>query len=132
MVQIEVAVWEIVYGPTMFFAKLALFLLFLRIFSCNRATKHAIFFGIIINCLFYVAVSLVFGIQCVRRPGESWLASGSSARCRSTLNINYIQGGFNLASDLYIFVLPLPPVWKLQMARRKKLGVFAIFLTGSM
>lgn len=128
----EIAVWEILYGPTMFFAKLSLFLLFLRIFSCNRPTRYAIYLGIMVNCLFYIAVTLVFGIDCVRRPGKSWLATASSARCQSTVVINYIQGGFGVVSDIYIFVLPLPVVLGLHMAPRKKLAVFATFLTGSM
>lgn len=116
----------------MFFAKLSLFLLFLRIFSCNRPTRYAIYFGIIINCHFYTAIILAFGIQCVRRPRTSWLATAGSARCRSTTVINYIQGSFGVVSDIYIFVLALPVLWGLQMAPPKKLGVIAIFLIGLM
>lgn len=85
-----------------------------------------------INCLFYIAVTLAFGIQCVRRPGLTWLETASSARCRSTTAMNYIQGGFGVVSDIYIFVLPFPVLWGLHMAPRKKLGVFLTFLTGLM
>ena len=85
-----------------------------------------------VNLLFYTALTLACGIQCVRRPGHSWLATASAARCRSTKVRNIIQGGFGVVSDIYIFVLPLPVLWGLHMAPRKKFGVFATFLTGFM
>ena len=43
-----------------------------------------------------------------------------------------IQGVFGLLSDVYIFILPLPSLWGLQMRLRRKLGISAIFLTGLM
>ena len=85
-----------------------------------------------VNCLFYTTATLVLLIQCVRRPGQSWLATASSARCRSINVTDYIQGSFGVVSDIYIFILPLPVLWGLHMAPRKKLGVFATFLTGLM
>ena len=129
--QIAVAFWGLVYGPTIFFAKLALFLLFFRVFSCNRPTKYAIYFGTIVSCLFCIAVTLAFGIQCIRGPGKNWLATARSARRTSTTVMNYIQGSFGVASDIYIFILPLPVLWGLHITRSKKLGVSAIFCTDS-
>ncbi len=121
-----------VYGPTICFAKLALFLLYLRIFSCNRAIKIAIYLGIIVNFLFYAATTIFFGVGCVRRPNTSWLGTALTARCHSTLDMNYAQGIFGIVSDLYIFILPFPPLWKLQLPLRKKVGICAIFLAGLM
>ena len=51
---------------------------------------------------------------------------------RKTTKQNYFQGAFNLASDLYIFVLPLPILSSLQMPFGRKLGVGATFGTGLM
>ena len=39
---------------------------------------------------------------------------------------------FATCVDFYLLYLPLPIVWKLQMDRKRKLGVIAIFLTGLM
>lgn len=126
------AVIEITYGPTIFFAKLTLFLLYLRIFSCNRATKLAIYLGIVVNFFFYVATTIYLGITCVRRSGTTWAATIRSAQCQSTISMNYAQGGFSIASDLYIFILPFPTILKLQLPLRKKLGICAIFVAGTM
>ena len=130
--QIEVSVFELVYGPSIFFAKLALFLLYLRIFSCSSRIRGAIYFGIIVNSLFYAAITVLPGIQCVRKPGQSWLETASSSRCSNAGRIAYAQGSFGIVSDLYIFLLPIPVIWGLQMQLRKKVAVYAIFFTGLM
>ncbi|KAK0516237.1 hypothetical protein JMJ35_000840 [Cladonia borealis] len=130
VIKIQISVLEIVYGPTIFFAKLALFLLFLRIFSCNRWTRNAIYFGIIVNLIFNTISTLVFGIQCVRKPGQSWIETASAERCRDMNRMNYVQGGFGIVSDLYIFILPMPVIWRLHMQLRRKIAVCGIFLTG--
>ena len=114
----------------MFFAKLALFLLFYRIFSCNRSARYLIYAGITVTGLFYIATTLVFGVQCVRRSGESWSQPQIQARCRTTLVINYIQGSFGVLSDLYIFVVPMPFIWALHLPVQKRVGAMAIFAIG--
>lgn len=129
-VQVDVGVWQIVYGPTIFFAKLTLLLLYFRLFSFSRWTGAAIYFGITATGVFYAATTVAYGTQCVRRPGQKWLVA--SERCTSTFDITYAQGTFGVVSDIYIFILPMSVLWGLQMSLSKKLGVAAIFLTGLM
>ena len=47
-------------------------------------------------------------------------------------SMKYAQSGFGIASDLYIFILPFPPILKMQLPLRKKLGICAIFMAGTM
>lgn len=121
-----------VYSLTVNFAKLALFLLYFRIFATNRRNKIAIHLGILANCCFYIGSSIILLVLCVPRSDESWLSPVYAARCRQTTKMGIIQGVFGLLSDLYIFILPLPILWRLQMPLRRKLGITAIFLTGLM
>ncbi|KAL8726422.1 MAG: hypothetical protein Q9181_006051, partial [Wetmoreana brouardii] len=44
--------------------------------------------------------------------------------------LGFVQGVFGIVSDLFIWFLPLPVVWNLQMPTRKKIGVTTIFATG--
>lgn len=46
--------------------------------------------------------------------------------------INYILGVKNVGSDIFILFIPVLAVSKLQLATGKKIGVIAIFLTGSL
>ena len=44
--------------------------------------------------------------------------------------LNIVQGVVGFASDFFIFCLPIPVVWKMQLPWSKKFGVLAIFMTG--
>jgi len=46
------------------------------------------------------------------------------------VTVNYIIGGFNLATDLVILVLPIPLIVKLQLRIRQKLALGAVMATG--
>lgn len=122
----------ILYSLTMFFAKLALFLLYYRIFARNRWTRIAIYLGITINGGFYLASIVAILVLCVPRRGESWTSITYATRCTRAEVMGDVQGIFGLVSDLYIFILPLPVLYNLQMSLRKKLGITAVFLTGLM
>lgn len=50
---------------------------------------------------------------------------------RSTYHTTVSRNSLSLVVDLVIFALPLPFVAKLKLSRRKKIGVFLVFLTGS-
>lgn len=118
------------YGPTVFFAKLSLFLLYLRIFSPDRWTRFLIYFGIGFTFVYYMVTAGILVGLCVPRKGESWPLALLSSRCHKALVMTYVQGIFNIVSDFYILLLPLPVIWKLQLPLRKKIGVCAIFMTG--
>lgn len=120
------------YSLILFFAKLALFLLYYRLFAHNRWTRIAIYLGITLNGLFYVASVVAMMVLCIPRRGESWTSITYTTRCVHSKAMNDVFGIFGLLSDLYIFILPLPILFRLQMSLRKKLGITAIFLTGLM
>ena len=113
----------IVYCVTMCFAKLAMFMLYFRLYSIHRRTRIAIYIDILINCICYTAQMLTYIILC---------GVGFGARCSDTVKTNYAAGVFAVASDIYLFVLPLPVLWGLQMSLRRKLELMAVFLTGFM
>lgn len=41
-----------------------------------------------------------------------------------------VQGFLSVGLDLYIFILPLPILFKLQMPRRRKIQLVALFSSG--
>ena len=38
----------------------------------------------------------------------------------------------NVASDILLFLLPLPMVWQLKLSRKEKLGLALVFMSGIM
>lgn len=77
-----------------------------------------------------MTTSAYFGYMCIPRPGQSWLER-ASGQCKTRLVV-YSQGIVGVISDLYLFILPIPIVWKLQMPLRKKIGICVVFATGSL
>lgn len=130
VLQKQVLGYDMSYGPIICFTKLSILLLYLRLFSPNRNIRYAIYFGIIANLIFYATTSIIFGALCLPRHGQPWLESAQTSRCRHTVIMSYPQGIFGVISDVYIFILPMPIVLKLNLPLRKRIGVCAIFTTG--
>ena len=111
---------------------MSLLLLYYRIFAIDRWTKIAIYFGSIVIGLFYLACILVVAALCIPRPGERWISVKYATRCERIGILGPILGIFGLVSDLYIYILPLPILFRLQMSLKKKLAIVPVFLTGLM
>jgi hypothetical protein len=81
--------------------------------------------------MFYLFIALYFGIAC-GKTGD--INKGESpSMCDSlqlTLVVTILNGAFNIFSDFYLLLIPLPAIQKLQLPRRKKLGVYFVFFTG--
>ena len=122
--------YEMSYGPTIFFTKLSLLLLYLRLFSLDRTIRLAIYVGIAANLVFYATTSIIFGALCLPRHGQGWLETARTARCKHSLVMDYPQGIFGVVSDFYIFIIPIPIVIRMNLPLRNKIGVLAIFATG--
>jgi hypothetical protein len=66
-----------------------------------------------------------------RRCGT--LAGSASNRiCTDVDKATVVQGALNVATDVYLLLLPLLVVWRLHMPLKLKLGSGAVFFTGSM
>ncbi|KAL2047511.1 hypothetical protein ABVK25_011440 [Lepraria finkii] len=103
-------------------------LLYLRIFDIDRGMRLPIYLGIVFQALFY---SAMIGA-----------AIGSIAECNgpSQFNNQYcknygkpvvvLHAAVNVATDIYILLLPIPRVLKLQLGRRHRLGLLLVFATG--
>lgn len=123
-------VLDVLYSPSVLFAKLSLLILYLRIFRPNDGLRYCIYFSMVLLSLFYSATFTAYAILSIPRRGQTQLESIESANTAKDIPLGIAQGVFSVASDFYIFCLPIPVVWKLQLPRRKKIGVLAIFMTG--
>ena len=114
------------YYIAAFSVKLALFLLYLRLFKVDRTTRWLIYTGVLCCSAAYAACILTYTIECA--ASSRTVGAGS---CRTPPRpLLLFNGIFGLVSDIYLLVLPIPIVWRIQMPLRKRLGVLAIFGTG--
>ena len=116
-------------GPTIFFAKLFIFLLYLSIFQVKQTMRLAIYFGIFLNFAIYWPNVAINSYYDAPHYGEQWDVATIAARGRIAIAFSIVQGVMAVVIDLYIFVLPIPVLLGLQLQRRKKIQVLAIFGT---
>ncbi|KAL8832082.1 MAG: hypothetical protein Q9170_005019 [Blastenia crenularia] len=121
---------ETIWGPLVWLVKLSLFLLYLRLFGTLTWMKRLVWLGIIFTGLFYLAISIAKLGMCAPRRHESYIMSFSTERCARTKQLGVVNGVFNIISDAYLFVLPIPAVLKLHTDHRRKCGLLAVFMTG--
>lgn len=89
--------------------------------------RYLVFLGIIVSTSFCIALTgynIAAEVHCVNA------ASLKSRICIDTWKVTLATGAINTLIDLYILVLPIVMVLKLQLTPRRKLGVVAIFTIG--
>lgn len=121
---------SILFGPIIFFAKLSILLLYLRIFVIASGTKtyYTIHFIIWFNMLFYLANLPVEIWACVPRR-KIWQPT-LPGHCLNNDAVLIIGGAVNVVTDWAILFIPLFSIGRLQMPLLKKIGVLAVFATG--
>ncbi|KAI0509175.1 hypothetical protein F5B22DRAFT_658582 [Xylaria bambusicola] len=128
--------WKIRYaGNTIqafayFTSRLPILVLYIRLFGRQAGFRFACYFALFANFAVYLTAIPLLSYFCAPRIGEDWNSLDVFDKCKTLLNWAVIQGSLDIALDLYIFILPLPPVLRLQMPKRKKIGVLIVFLTG--
>lgn len=125
-----VLIIEVMWGPFVWLIKLSLFLMYLRLFEVLKWFKRLVWAGILCTGLFYISTSVAKIVLCAPRGGETYVIAFSKAQCGSTKQIGVVAGVFNIISDLYLLLIPMPAVWNLNTSKRNRLGILACFLTG--
>jgi len=124
-------VYTIVYGPTVFFIKVSILILYQRLFSLKRWMKILIYLGMGYIFLANAIATILFGALCAPRNGEPYIIRYQRPICVDNVNnLALATSIVNLVSDIYLLALPLPLVLKLQLSNKKKTGLVAIFMTG--
>lgn len=119
---------QMVARTSMFFAKLSILLLYVRLFF-PKGVPRSLFWWVIqavvwLNLLYTVGLILALALQCVpyHKPyGESCVNQGLVLVSASIINI---------ISDLLILIIPMVSVWRLNMSRKRKWAVWALFVFG--
>ncbi|KAJ5769055.1 hypothetical protein N7520_003614 [Penicillium odoratum] len=110
--------------------KTTFFLIYLDMFRTVLWQRYAIYFGLFVNWAFYISVFIATLYYISPAPGQSWQASFVSNRYNESLHISIPIAVGSLILDIYLLLLPMAPIWNLQLKMSKKLGVMAVFATG--
>lgn len=120
------------YLMAVMFAKISILLFYKRLFGVHRHFRLALYGTMVFVVGYCGGASLAVLFKC-SPMSATWSADREkwgNANCLSLTIIHSVIGGFNVASDLFILLLPFPILWRLQMPLPKKLGTSAVIATG--
>ena len=66
---------------------------------------------------------------CAPRIGEGWNTEALIKTCADYTIFSAVQGVLAVVLDLYIFILPIPIMLRLQMPLRRRLSILGVFGT---
>lgn len=118
--------------PTMLFLKTTFFILYLQLFNPMRWLRLSAYIGITFTVMFYAGMTIALFIFTTPRQDETWLSHQFTHSEQLALAMSIPHSCVGLAVDVYILVLPIIAVSKLQMPARRKVGIILLFATGLM
>ncbi|KAH8881991.1 hypothetical protein GQ53DRAFT_886317 [Thozetella sp. PMI_491] len=123
---------RLLYVIALMFVKLSILVFYLRI-DPRRLTRYAIYFLLftVIGLQISTVIICIFG--CIP-PQKYWDVTGAQpGQCMSNLarqTFFEANGIINIIQDILIYLLPIPMMWHLQIPRRQKIAVTALFMVG--
>jgi len=113
------------------FTKLSVLMFYKRIFQ-GPTFNRVIWTVIVIIILWTIAFFLVNLLECLPIP-LNWVGNGDLAgHCINETSMYIGQAYSDVFTDILILSLPLPMIWKLHMATRRKVAISGIFLLGTL
>lgn len=115
------------------FVKISVLILYWQIFHVLKWMRTACIIGTTGITAFQLSVSIAFAVMCAPSTGSSqidFLAAFISDTCNRTRVLIAIQGVGNVVTDVFLVILPLPAVLKLQMPLKRKIAVTSMFMVG--
>ncbi|KAK7987374.1 C2H2 type zinc finger domain protein [Apiospora arundinis] len=120
---------QVLLTLVLFFSKVSIFLLFQQIFEVQKSTLMAIRFGIAFTALLYFTNIPMSAILSAPHVGETWTSVLFSGRPQKDLIWGVVQSSLGIILDLFIFVLPIPVIMRLQLSTKRKIQILAVFTT---
>ncbi|PSR80805.1 hypothetical protein BD289DRAFT_340599, partial [Coniella lustricola] len=109
--------------------KTALLMLYHRVFGVSRKFSFALCVAEVL-VVSYFLVCVVLSIVGCQPVSYFWDKTGQG-KCFNEVMFFRANGIANMLLDVMVLTLPLPMVWRLNLALRQKLAVTGIFLLGS-
>ena len=109
--------------------KLSILALYWRIFATVRFRAAVAVTAAVVFC-WLVAIEVALGLGC--RPIQGWwdAAAAEAGSCVDKVAFTYATNSINLATDFWIFAMPLPVILGLQASMDRRIGLCFLFSVG--
>ncbi|KAK8022129.1 integral membrane protein [Apiospora rasikravindrae] len=118
---------QIVYSLVKTLAKVAILCLIRQVFARVTWIQRVVKGGFVFYFCSGVAFTTVVTLQCLPVQAN-WIPSlRPSSRCLDIQAVGYAAGALTIAEDIFMIILPLPHLFRLQMSIKKKMSVSLLF-----
>ncbi|KAK8117448.1 uncharacterized protein PG998_005729 [Apiospora kogelbergensis] len=121
-----VYVGQIVYSLVKTLAKVAILCLIRQVFSQVAWIQRIVQVGFVFYFCSGVAFTTVVVLQCLPIQAN-WIPSLLSRKCLDIQAVSYTAGALTITEDIFMIILPLPHLFRMQMTIQKKLSVALLF-----
>jgi hypothetical protein len=97
--------------------KLSLLIFYLRIFGPDRVVRTLTICGIVLVAVLYIAFTITFSVL-------------PELNNPVVIRLSIVQAGVSVATDMYLFLLPMYGIVKLRIALNRKIAILCVFSTG--
>lgn len=123
---------NIMLGITQLTTKLPIMVLYFQVFSVERKMKLFIKAAIALSCLVYIPHPVLVIVFQTPRSGETWTDLATNGRPQKMTYYAPIHGVCEVFLNIWMLIIPLLAIRNLQITRRKKIQLAAVFLTAIM
>lgn len=115
------------YNVTLGMIKLSILAFYYRVFI-TPAFRRVVLATIAFITLWVLTITIVLALEC--RPIAKFWNPLVPGKCFNLVAFSYFTNISNLVTDIWIFLLPIPVIWRLHISNNQKLGLCGVFLIG--
>lgn len=118
---------QIVYSLVKTLAKVTILCLIRQVFSQVAWIQRVVKAGFVFYFCSGVTFTAVVVLQCLPVQAN-WVPSlRPQSKCLDIQAVGHVAGALNIAEDIFMIVLPLPHLLRMQMSTQKKLSAALLF-----
>ncbi|PMD31099.1 hypothetical protein L207DRAFT_473067 [Hyaloscypha variabilis F] len=108
------------------------FLLFYLRFATSRTFRYLVYGTMGLNTIFSIITWILYVLQCMPLDALFHPAAHPGAKCINRAVLAFVPTGFSAFVDIAILILPIRPLWHIQVSLRKRLTLIGILSVGSL
>lgn len=125
--------YQILYLADLAIIKFSVLFFYLSI-ATQRTFRVLVIISMVVVALFSIALIMANAIECPRKPSLA-LSPGifvnrKKWQCYDLVPLYFVAAAFNIFSDAFILLLPLPVLFKLRMPTLKRISLLILFSIG--
>ena len=122
----------VVFGMTLLLSKSAIFLLYRELFWMESYMRISVTVGLTVTILLYATAIPIASYFLAPHVGHSWESMLTAPSNNTVTHWGLAIGSGSIVLDTFIFILPLPVLFKMKLSLVKRLQLLAVFGTGFM